>query len=130
MAKRHEHTFEFTASTIARAALSQAAYHEDRLEYWKGEFEKSGDTVKKTAKIEFREQQVTGGSRIDIAVNYGDPIAYRRMMEAQDKIQEHRKLAEAFRSDSTVYSTQTNRLYEMAVDDVRFYRLDGRPQEE
>ena len=37
MSKRKEHTFQFTAEQIAKAATAEAAYHTKRSVWWGGE---------------------------------------------------------------------------------------------
>jgi len=130
MSKRNEHTFQFKANQIAEAAEQQAVYHEKRLAFWKKEYNHAVVIVEKTIGARLIRRELTNGYRVDVEVDYGDPSAYRRMNEAFDKIESHRKFAEAFRSDQQVYSTQGDRSYEMAVDDVQYYHLDGRSQED
>jgi hypothetical protein len=73
---------------------------------------------------------VTGGERIDVAVDYGDPTDYRRMQEAFEKWQEHSIQAERYRSDAEVYGTQNGRVYELDTADVHYFRLHGGPRED
>jgi hypothetical protein len=128
---RSEHEFQFKASEIAEAARAEAEYHEDRLEYWGAEFDASFERVEATIGATIKKQHVTGGERFDVAVDYGDPAAYRRMIEAQAKIDRHRDAAEQFRTDEKVYGTQGERVYELSVADVHYYRLGaGRTGEE
>ncbi len=75
-------------------------------------------------------QPLTHGYRIEVAVNYGDPSAYNRLQEAFRKIGAHREAAERYRSDQQVYYTQGECLYDLALDDVQYYHLDGRGPEE
>jgi hypothetical protein len=130
MSKRDEHTFQFKAIEIAEAAEKQAVYHEQRLKYWKKEYDNAVRIVEKTIGAKLVKQQLTRGYRVEVVVNYGDPTAYSRLQEAFRKIETHRKFAERYRSDQQVYSTQGERFYELALDDVQYFRLDGREQEE
>lgn len=130
MTKRNEHTFQFKANQIAEAAEKQALYHEKRLAFWKKEYDHAVVIVEKTIGAKLIRQRVTGGYRIDVVVDYGDPTAYKRLNEAFEKMESHRESAEQFHSDHQVYSTQADRSYEMALDDVQYYHLDGREQEE
>ena len=130
MSKRDEHTFEFKAIEIAEAAEKQAVYHEQRLKYWEKEYDSAVRIVQNTIGAKLVKQRLTRGYRVEVVVNYGDPSAYSRLQEAFRKIETHRKSAEEFRSDQQVYSTQGERFYELALDDVQYYHLDGRVQEE
>lgn len=122
---RDKHEFQFIASVIAAAATVEGQYHRDRMEFWSGEYDKAGATVKATAKVDFKTYPVTGGERVDVVVNYGDPAAYTRMQEAFGKIAAHRKEAEQFETEATVYGTQGDRSYELSSLDVHYFRLGG-----
>ena len=130
MSKRNEHTFQFKANEIAEAAMKQAIYHEKRLAYWEIEYDDNVDIVRRTIGAEIVKRQLTRGYRIDVVVNYGNPSAYSRLQEAFEKIGTHRESAEQFRSDQQVYSTQGDRIYEIDLNDVQYYHLDGRVQVE
>lgn len=130
MSKRAEHTFQFASSVIAKAAEAEANYHESRVEYWEAAQGQAAEVVKRTATIELKEFDVTGGKRIDVGVNYGDMTAYRRLTEAYGKIQSHQQDAERYRSDAEVYGTQNGRVYELDTDDVHHFRLHGGPRED
>ena len=128
---RSEHQFQFPASKISEAARAEAQYHEDRISYWDEEFENAKTRVIETAELEVKELPVTGGKRVDLSINYGDPAAYRRMQEAGQKIDRHREAAEKFRSDEKVYGSQDEeRTYELSADDVHYFRLGGGRREE
>jgi hypothetical protein len=130
MSKRDEHTFQFKAIEIAEAAEKQAVYHEKRLKYWEKEYDSAVRIVNNTIGAKLVKHRMTGGYRVEVAVNYGDPTAYSRLQEAFRKIETHREFAERYRSDRQVYSTQGERFYELALDDVQYYHLDRREQEE
>lgn len=130
MSKRNEHTFQFRAIEIAEAAEKQANYHEQRLKYWEKEYDSAVRIVQNTIGAKLVKQRLTRGYRVEVVVNYGDPSAYSRLQESFRKIETHRESAEQFRSDQQVYKTQGERLYQLAVDDVQYYHLDGRVQEE
>jgi len=127
---RKDHLFQFAAGEIARAAQQEADHHEGRRLWWSAEYERAVAIVQATAGVKIIRQQVTGGERVDVAVDYGDPIAYRRMQEAFEKIQAHRKAAEAYRSDAVVYGTQGDRVYEVGTEDVAYFRLAAQPRED
>jgi len=127
---REKHLFEFTGEKIAEAAKAQADYHAGRLDYWREEYEQAADTIRKTAKIDFREVAVTGGSRFEAVICYGDPGALARLDEACRKIMTHKQAHERFASDARIYATQGDRCYELETADVHYYRLGGGPLEE
>ncbi len=127
---RADHLFTFHADEIADAARGEAKYHEDRLAYWKGEYEVAATRVEETIGAKIDRQQVTGGERVVVVVDYGDPAAYKRLQEAWEKSADHREAAERFRTDERLYGTQSNRVYELTTEDVHYYRLGGGPRED
>lgn len=130
MSERTKHIFEFSAKKIAEAASGEAAYHADRADFWMAEYTKAVAILKKTAKVEFRHYAVTGGERVDLAVDYGDVASYSRMQEAWGKIQSHRQAAERFRMDAVTYGSQGERPYTLDASDVLYYRLGGGSRED
>lgn len=69
--------------------------------------------------------------RVDLCIDYGDQLAYRRMLEAWEKIEGHRKRAEAFEMDAKTYGSQpVKRTYDLDASDVLHYRLSGGSREE
>jgi hypothetical protein len=128
---RDKHTFQFSAGQIAEAAKDEAAYHSDRVSYWKGVLERCIDRVKDTAEIQFEEVDVTGGKRLQVSVKYGDQLAYQKMSLAYGKIDSHRAAAERFETDARVYGSQSaDRVYDLDTADVHYYRLGGNPRDE
>lgn len=126
---RKEHTFKFPASVIAKAAKDEAAYHKERIKFWKAELTKSIKIVKKTANIKWREYAVTGGMRWEGYINYGDQSAYNRANESNNKIDTHQSMISRFETDARVYGTQGEHEYELSTDDVHYFRLGGEPRE-
>ena len=126
---RQEHEFHFSAAVIAKAATEEAQYHREREAYWRSEYETSIQRVKETAGVKFIEREVTGGKRIDIVVDYGDPAAYSRMQESFNKIESHMGAAERYESDARVYGTQS-RSYTLSPEDVHYFHLGGEPRSE
>lgn len=119
--KRNEHLFQFTGKQISGAADAEAKYHLERLEYWKGEQDKAAAKAK-TAGVEVREYDVTGGKRVDVVL---DPTVSTRLQECANKIASHRKAADQFRIEAITYGTQAERSYELHGDDVIYFRLAG-----
>lgn len=130
MSKRNEHTFEFAALEIAEAAATEAQYHEGRVEHWRGRGEAAVLIVRETIGAKVVERHVTGGTEIDVAVDYGDPEAWREYSLAVRKVRSHTEVAEQMRSDQRVYETQGDRRYELDTTDVFHYRLNGAPRQE
>ncbi len=128
--KRSEHLFLFSATDIAKAAKDEAEYHEARVTFWEGEYDKAVDTVEQTAGVKVEKRPVTGGYEVDVVVDYGDPAAYQHMRRSFQKINSHREDAEAFRTDERVYGSQDSRMYELDAADVHHFRLGGEPREE
>jgi hypothetical protein len=127
---RKDHTFKFQADVIAAAAEDEAAYHKERMKFWKNELARSIKIVKKTASIKWHEYQVTGGSRREGFINYGDQAAYSRANEAKSKIESHQQMLSKFETDARVYGTQGTHEYELSTEDVRYFRLGGEPRED
>lgn len=130
MSKRSEHTFQFKAFEIAEAAAIEAAYHEERLEHWQHRSAEALVIVRETVGAKITERHVTGGTEVDVVVDYGDPEAWREYQTAFGKIRSHREAAERYRTDQRVYETQNVRVYELDTDDVHHFRLSGEPRED
>jgi hypothetical protein len=127
---RTEHEFQFQSHSIAKAAKEEAEYHEERLRYWQDAYENAAEVVEATIGAKLVRQPITGGFQVSVVVDYGDKDAYDRMQQAFQKISDHRAAAERFRSDEKVYGTQNDRVYELSLDDVHYYRLGGGPRED
>lgn len=126
MSNRLEHHFGFAAGEIAAAADLEAEYHEERRAYWQGQYGLAKVKVQESAGVRFVEQEVTGGTRMDLVIDYGDPNAWKLMQEAWTKMIAHREAAERFRSDAALYGSQDpGRTYELSSDDVHYFRLGG-----
>jgi len=82
------------------------------------------------ARIELTKFPVTGGDRIDLDIKYGDASEYRRMQEAFNKAEAHRKAAERYRTDQRIYGSQNGRTYELDAEDVHHFRLGGERRED
>lgn len=130
MTKRSEHTFQFTAQQLEMAASNEAAYHEKRRAHWQERADTAIVTVKETIGAKVVERAVTGGTEMEVVVDYGDTEAWREYSTAMRKINRHREEAERYRSDQRVYGTQGERFYELDTDDVHHYRLNGAEREE
>lgn len=128
---REEHTFIFTAGEIAEAAKAEASYHEERAIFWDEEYLQAVALVRETAEIKIVELPVTGGSRVDVVVNYGDSAAYKRMGESYEKRAQHQADHDRFSSEYALYASQPPSVpYELSAADVHYFRLagDARPK--
>lgn len=130
VSKRSQHTFEFTAPTIAAAAKDEAEWHEGRLLHWQELRDQAVEIVKQTIGAKVIEREQTNGTYVDVVVDYGDPAAWQEYQKASQKIKDHRAAAERYRSDQRVYETQASRTYELDLEDVHHFRLGGEPREE
>lgn len=130
MSERSKHLFRFEANKIAEAAAKEAEYHRKRQAYWSVEYNRSVEKLRQTASIKFTTQQVTGGDRVDLSVDYGDVTAYSRMQEAWNKIREHREAANKFDMDAKTYGSQGYREYELDAQDTLYYRMGGGERED
>jgi len=130
VSKRSEHSFQFPAGEIAAAARAEADYHEDRLRYWQDEYDEAIRTVEKTIGAKIVRRAVTAGEEVDVVVDYGDSDAWQQAQRAFRKIRDHREAVGRYRTDERVYSTQSDRVYELDTDDVHHFRLGGEPRDD
>lgn len=130
MTERTKHRFQFPADQIAKAAEAEATYHAGRVAYWQDELEKSWKIVADTAFVKVTKHQHTGGWSPSVVVDYGDPDAYQRMGQAGAKIQSHEQARDRYKSDADVYATQESRVYDLDLEDVSHFRLNGAKREE
>lgn len=130
MSQRNEHLFQFNAIRIAAAASDEADYHEDRLQFWKDEYDKAVEVVENTIGAKVEKRNVTGGYTVDVVVDYGDPADYRQMKRAFEKMNDHRDAAERYRSDQKVYETQADGVYLLDTNDVHYFRLGNEERED
>jgi hypothetical protein len=136
VSKRSTHCFAFMGSAIAKAATAEAEYHEQRLAYWKAEYESAVAKAKaaesavakaKAAGLQVREYDVTGGKRAEMVI---DPALQGRIRESTNKVHSHRIAAEHLRVEASSYATQGDRQYELDGEDVVYFRLAGGPRGE
>lgn len=119
--KRNEHTFQFNGTQVSEAAWAEYKYHMERRDHWKAEQEKA-ITRAKSAGIDVREYDVTGGKAVNIVV---DPEVSSRLTTCANKINSHRAAADRFQVEAAAYATQAERTYELQPDDVLYFRLAG-----
>jgi hypothetical protein len=80
--------------------------------------------------VKLTRQMVTGGYRTEVVVNPGDVRAYRRMQEAERKIQTHQEIQARLETDARVYATQDTKTFRLTVEDVQWFNLGDRPHDE
>lgn len=123
--KRLEHTFNFSAEIIAQAAREEAAYHKLRSAHWRERQQMALQTVETTIGAKIIQRPVTGGTEVDVIVDYGDPEAWREYQLSTRKVVEHEDAAEGFDVDGRTYGSQQGRMYDLDVGDVQHFRLGG-----
>ena len=127
MSKRKEHTFQFTAEQIAKAAASEAAYHTKRAVWWDGEYNKAAEEAKAKG-VEIRHYAVTGGNRAQVVI---DPTLQGRIEESSSKRSKHQQSAERFTVEAAAYGSQpAATAYALDGEDVMYFRLAGGTRED
>ena len=126
MAKRHEHTFQFTGRQISEAADDERAYHMMRVDYWRAEQDNAIEKARASG-VDVREYDVTGGKQVNVVV---DPEIVSRLSTCANKINTHGQAADRFQIEADAYATQPDRAYECHPDDVVYFRLCGGPRED
>lgn len=124
--KRSEHLFQFTGLQISAAASAECEYHRERIVFWEAEQTKAVEKAK-SAGVEVREYDVTGGKRADVIL---DPSVSNRLTECANKLHSHRRAADEFQIEAACYGTQPERSYELHPDDVIHFRIAGGPRAE
>lgn len=130
MSLRNEHKFAFRGQQIADSAKEERDYHAERIGHWQERAEKALAIVKETIGAKVVEQAVTGGQKMSVVVDYGNPEAWREYQLAVHKIEVHRDAKERFSQDAITYGTQATTMFELDRDDVRWFRLGGEPRED
>ena len=131
MSLRNEHSFQFSATDIAKAAKEEAQYHEGRIEHWENRYAISSEIVKRTIGAKVIETLSTGNAKsLTAVIDYGDKEAWNECNLAFSKIQTHRIAAERYRTDEKLYGTQAERFYYLDSDDVHHFRLGGQEREQ
>lgn len=92
--KRHEWSFEYTASKLADAATAKREKHSKKLLWWE---DKKAETMKKVAETGIEVQDSVAASYSNTKGGYGPQIKIdaglqRDLSECQQKIMEHHDL--------------------------------------
>lgn len=126
---RNKHEFLFTAEQIAKAATAEQEYHEQRVTWWRIEYDKAVEAAKAKG-IEVREYDVTGGKQAQLVI---DPGLSARISQCTSKIASHQAAADRFKIEAAAYGSQSDPLagaYKLDPDDVVYFRLAGGPRDE
>lgn len=111
--------FQYRGSALYRASQKLATYHQERRHFWENELTIAEDDLRTTG-VDFREQQVTGGTRIDLVI---DPPKQARVQECRNKVEEHKKLEEEFDTYARAFQLNPDVNLELDVSDMRFFEL-------
>ena len=127
-----KHLFQFTGAQVSAAAHKRELYHRSRLDYWTAEQESIVAQARGLiSTVKVREQAVTGGKRYEIIADItGAQDLNWKLQTAGGKIDNHRNLMKEYQLKSNAYATQSARVYELDPQDVAYFHLDGRPDEE
>jgi hypothetical protein len=119
MSKRHELKFSFQGERLAEAAKGRREHHESRLEFWQAAMEQAKAAFREGA-VEFREQQITGGSRLTAVF---DPERQARLDECQRKLTDHKNAAEEYARWERAFTVNGAADFELDSEDVAFFGL-------
>ena len=120
---RFGHIFQFTGRQIATAAPQLADHHTKRHLYWQNEYKEACAKFKDSVSITFGEFPVTGGTRLDARIEYGDRMIYHRMVESWEKMQKHSEAAQKYKLEANIYATQHERVYELDPADILYFKI-------
>jgi predicted ATPase len=116
--KRNEWLFRYTVADLLGASRERLAYHEQRRDWWNGEY-KAAAAKAKDAGVEVREYQVTGGMNAQMVI---DPGLQARINECSQKRETHRKRAEEFAQWVAVLESQApSTPFDVTMDDALFF---------
>ncbi|MEE8503970.1 MAG: hypothetical protein V3T26_05925 [candidate division NC10 bacterium] len=120
--ERSQWKFRFAAALVAEAAQNRADHHRDRRKWWEDELEKTDKQLRETG-VEFRSHEVTGGQRLDLAV---DPTLKNRYEEGRFKVQAHTEKWEEFERWTFALETAAEDVVvlELDIDDIAFFGIE------
>lgn len=115
--------FQFTTSTLLRAATDKAKHHADRLKWWEGqqktimvECRKKGLSVEESVGAAYSTSNAAFGAQITV-----DTTFQRKLAECHMKINEHRTKAEMYRGWVQVFEANKGQALELHADDYLFF---------
>lgn len=117
--------FQYQVSEILTAIEDDLDRHRERLEWWNNEKASTEAKIKETA-VEFRHEEYTGGSRMEVTV---DPTLGKRLSECDQKISTHRGRIGVLIQWKAFLEHQEGTL-ELDINDVEFFALGVEAQAE
>ena len=116
--KRNEWLFRYTVGELLAAARARLAHHEARRVWWNDEYAAAAAKAK-TAGVEVREYDVTGGKNAQMVF---DPALQGRVNECSQKRESHRKSAEGFAQWVAVLESQPpGNTFDVNMDDALYF---------
>ena len=119
MANRREWKFAYPADRLRRAAAEKKAYHQERHRFWTKELKKAENEVRNHG-IDFRDYQVTGGSRLEAVI---DPSLAKRYSESRRKLEKHQDRIDEYDRFERAFAKHLDDSYELDIDDMTFFGL-------
>ncbi len=126
MTQRHEWTFAYSIEELRQAAQAQLGRNQDRVSYWVQKKEEAEINLRENG-VEFRDDQVTGGSQLNIMV---DPDLRQRYDDARSKLRTYVNLVEEFERWLRVFhgldldvSSEVDETRELDVRDIEYFGL-------
>lgn len=120
MALRDEWRFEFPVSRLVEAADARIDYHQEHLDYWRGERDRTEAELREHG-LEIRAHEVTGGKRLEASF---DSSLERRYAEACSKIERHQASLTEYERWYRVFELENvDRMLELDFADVQFFDL-------
>lgn len=123
MTQRGEWKFQYQGETLAAACSELVEHHAQRLDYWKGEYERLVEEAETTAvTLKVTRQQVTGGERAYVQADIDRSIT-ERIDTAQKKVEEHGRLVDEYDRWRRGFEHNPAATFELDPDDIRYFDL-------
>jgi hypothetical protein len=119
MSLRDKIQFSYTGHVLAQACAGRRAHHEGRREFWAAELE-AAKAAFREAGVEFREHQVTGGTRLSAVM---DPERQRRLDECQGKVTEHQQKTEEYDRWYRGFQANQGPHFTLDPEDIAYFGL-------
>ena len=119
MSLRDKLQFDYSGLTLAAACEKKRDYHALRQATWDVELVTAKEAFK-GAGVEFREYQITGGTRMDAVI---DPAKQARLNECQGKVEEHRKKREEYDRWARGFRANSDAHFALDPDDIAYFGL-------
>lgn len=111
--------FEYTCRILLSFVQSKIDHEEERLVFWGGEYDQAKKLLKE-AGAQFREQPITGGTRVEIVI---DPLLQRRFDECATKVKEHENKLKQYERWKRVFRSNISETVELDMDDIEFFGM-------